>query len=727
MRLISPLLTALVAWGVLACGHPQKPGSVSFSDVLTGLPPRKDPPLDLADPEDLARAHALFATLDLGDPTRATRRRELLVAHERIILELGDKRPKEAFAVFEQALALWDPRELWKTPVSPELALLGRTADLIYRQFSQTGAGLETITALAALIAVNPDQAEAHKKRYEEIASYLDDLAVAEKGEGAQHSRPIAVFEKVILHFPSPWVTETLVAHYLARHDALRKALEQGEARLRLLGVHEGGILRPTWNLVRAHVLADRLPAALPIVSGLAGQVGDEEELRRRLTEALGTSATAKSWLALAAVFLPQDDGDFGAARASLVAARKVCEVGARHVPSSIELAACVGEASYKLRDLPMAIQWIENARRLAPGDHEIAGYLMKLYHLRLIDLVSAERIDAARKEVARISAFHDEARKRWPGKRLEPPLSDAQVTLGRGLVNAGYVEAAAGLFQKASATGPHADALEQLAVISQKRRDFARALSFLDAAIAIPREESLEWQYDRARLGRLAGEALSSMGKKDGATARWEKALAEWEPLLLTSLSPSARAHAAGEKARLLFHLGRTGDARHAFEQSVDADPEQAGVYADAIAFLLLRGEFPSALDAYHRALGRSEVDEYFKAYTTLWIVGFARAREMEPDKLAMDYLAERTGNRWYEHLARHALGKTTLEELLKVADTRGRRAEAYFYEAMQCFARKQKREATEFLRRVIATDMLGFFEYDMAQYFLQNGPPTR
>ena len=52
---------------------------------------------------------------------------------------------------------------------------------------------------------------------------------------------------------------------------------------------------------------------------------------------------------------------------------------------------------------------------------------------------------------------------------------------------------------------------------------------------------------------------------------------------------------------------------------------PDLGNTYADVIAFLVPRGELEEALDAYHRALGRSEVIDYLKVYCSLWIIDLA------------------------------------------------------------------------------------------------------
>ena len=66
--------------------------------------------------------------------------------------------------------------------------------------------------------------------------------------------------------------------------------------------------------------------------------------------------------------------------------------------------------------------------------------------------------------------------------------------------------------------------------------------------------------------------------------------------------------------------------------------------------------------------------------------------------------------------------MGKLGYDPLLGEATTRGRRAELDFYAAMLSLVRDDPAEATALLQRVLASNMVLFFEYDMATYILRN-----
>jgi len=138
-------------------------------------------------------------------------------------------------------------------------------------------------------------------------------------------------------------------------------------------------------------------------------------------------------------------------------------------------------------------------------------------------------------------------------------------------------------------------------------------------------------------------------------------------------------------------------------------------------------RGELSEALDAYHRALGRSEVTDYLKVYCSLWIIDLAQRAGQPEDPLALAYLRAADGGKWFDDLARWSTGRQTEAELIKHADTPGKRAEASFYRGLKAQLAGHPDEAKALWKEVLATDMMGFFEFDMAGQYIKEGPPTR
>ena len=75
---------------------------------------------------------------------------------------------------------------------------------------------------------------------------------------------------------------------------------------------------------------------------------------------------------------------------------------------------------------------------------------------------------------------------------------------------------------------------------------------------------------------------------------------------------------------------------------------------------------------------------------------------------------------------LARFATGRLTYAQTLAAADTVGKRAEAYFYEAMRRLDDGKADDAQQLWKKVIDTRMFSFFEFDMASRYLRVGAPS-
>ncbi len=714
MRVLLSLAVALT----LGCGGASGPGAGTPAS-LRGLPDAKDPPLDLADEDDLGRARALYDAMPLDAKGRAERRRELVAAYQKRIAR-DDSNEPEIFRHFTEALGLWDARELQGERVT-DLELLATTAEDVFKRSSTRGADLEAVTALAVLRALHPGKAESYEKTWKDILTYTDELAVAEDGPGAERARAVIMLETVTDGFPSRWAGDKLIELYLARQEGVVKSIAGGGKQDVVGGHRDAGIMRPVWNLVRIYARMRRLAEAPPVVEKLAGQFGDEPEVRKRLAEALAGDE-GKDWLALMAVFVPSSAQQQGDADTALL----ICEEGAARLPRAIEPRKCAAEIARVTDRAPLALRWIEEARKLDPSDRDSAEIAARLYIVRVADLTVAERLDAARGRMAELEAFFKEVTPRFKDEPLEISLADAYTVYGRGLTTQGHVDDGVRALERAQKLEPSPAVVEELATVALKTGRYADALAGYEKAAEAPRETPIETAFEGNRLRRLAGEAAFLAGDHTKATILWKAALKEWTDILGPQLSSRARSAAYVEVGRLYHHLGEPDKSVQSMNSAIDADPEQGGIYGEVIAFLVTRGHHAEALDAYHRALGRAEVTEYLRAYTSLWMVDLARLRGVEPESSSLETLEGLSdGTRWYQRLAAFKLGKVRWEELLEAADTRGKRAEAYFYEAMNRLARGDRATGEQFLNEVLNTKMLGFFEYDMARYYLRFGAP--
>lgn len=225
--------------------------------------------------------------------------------------------------------------------------------------------------------------------------------------------------------------------------------------------------------------------------------------------------------------------------------------------------------------------------------------------------------------------------------------------------------------------------------------------------------------------LARLEDVKAAYLGK-DGSLTALLKGLGK--------LPPERRAEAEIERGRLYYLLGEREQALLAFRLAADQLPsaeessKSAGaLYADAIAFLVQRGELDLALDIYHRALSSQQLGEPLKVYCSLWLLDLQARAGQVPDPLATAFLQSVQGGKWHADLARYGSGKLTDAELVRHADTPGKQAEANFYLAQAALRRGDRNQASELWRKVVQSNMLGFFEYEMSSLYLRQGAPSQ
>jgi hypothetical protein len=166
--------------------------------------------------------------------------------------------------------------------------------------------------------------------------------------------------------------------------------------------------------------------------------------------------------------------------------------------------------------------------------------------------------------------------------------------------------------------------------------------------------------------------------------------------------------------------------------EKAIDIDSDGADTHIQVVAFLVTQGEYARALDAYHRAVIADRIGDYHKVYMSLWLLGEARRLGVAPDPLAVEYLGERDGGLWHDELARLATGRVGVAELAGRAHSRARKAELAYYTAAlgagEAGGGRPPAEIRALLEHVVATDMVLFFEYDMARRWLAGLPaPAR
>jgi len=730
-------LVALVCVLFTGCAHAPTARTAETHTPAQATGPRID------SEEEYTAARAAYEPLDVGDAARPGRRAALesfLLAE--ITRAAGGGHLDEAYEHLKGLLTLYDASEIHGRVDDPRLHEL---LTHLHREFSRRGAHEAVLATLLAQLSLAPDAQRADvEKQYRVVAGWMRqgaDESAEEAAEGRE--RLIDDLENVAKVWPSPFLVRELTALYLERQKAparpgtLQKRLRGGMDWRELIAASG----KPTfaYDLTKLYLRVSDLPGAVAQLQRLAGQPADDAQVRQLVEKGAGPNATAADVASLDAqhpslvqLFLQpgHDDRDV---------ALRVCTDGARRFPQAVEPRVCAGKFALWLATqgpqpkpsmLGLAVKQTESATQVDPADFEPVEMLATLYQLRLGQIVSDENMKIAEleQELAKVERFHADAHKRFPDKKLSPSMADALLEVGQGYYNIGHLNEAVTYLDRSLGLSPSSRAYELKAQIKLKKGDGPQAAALFDQAIAVPKPDKGEQLFWRAKVRRELADAQELGGKPAEATETRKAAISDWDQLVSYGLTPEALAESGLEKAKIQYQLGDRDGALESLEKAIDAAPDRGSTYADAIAFLIARGELDEALDAYHRALGRNEVTDYLKVYCSLWIVDLARRAKQPEDPLATAYLQSTDGAKWYDDLARWATGREPEAKLIERADTPARKAEASFYRGMRAFYEGKSDEARSLWKQVLDTDMMAFFEYDMAAFYLKlGGAPAR
>ncbi|MEZ4454557.1 MAG: hypothetical protein R3B09_34210, partial [Nannocystaceae bacterium] len=265
------------------------------------------------------------------------------------------------------------------------------------------------------------------------------------------------------------------------------------------------------------------------------------------------------------------------------------------------------------------------------------------------------------------------------------------------------------------------------LATIESKGGDDKAARGHYEALLGLPFSNQLErlrWETTaRTNLGRIAERA----GKKSEAEEQLRAAIRQLNSLIaFPSLDDDLRSAFLVERGKTLFELGDGEQAMADFRQARLSTPDRVESYTDPMLFVVSRGYYQESREIYRQVIAREEIRETLKLYFSLWLYDLS-VRQGHEDPEAAAFLRTYDAERWPKSLALHARGQLSFEELMKGAHDPGEKAEAYFYEGLRRFRTGNTQGGKELLKKVLSTEMMGFFEYDMALYYLQSGDPPR
>jgi tetratricopeptide (TPR) repeat protein len=625
---------------------------------------------------------------------------------------LDEDRPLAAAILLDQLTWMWstEPAAIGRGLAAHSELLIDLRA-----QFAKAGALEPAIQTVIVLSEADPARRADYLTELDEILAFADELATSEHGPEGARAQPIALLQPTALALPLPWVVDRYVTLLVERQRVVAQLLDQQGASMALVRAHSD-ILATAARIANVLARAGRSAEIHRQLSRIQG-IGSDRELAVR-AEIVADQPTAEAFAELATEMRSDEHA------ADPAAALAICIAGLAKFPRDATLLAAAGGDARALGRVDQAIAFYEAA--LAGSvevDTSIALRLGKLYADRIGRLAGGGRPRAASSAWNDVKRFTARAARVHPHTVWQQTAAIAESALGKGLASQGLINDARYALAASLERAPSIDALETLTTIESQLDRFPQAQRWASAGIGLLGETTTGDRYRRAKLQRLAADALRRAGKLKQAAPRYLDSLRSWASLGEDKDLPrTIVAERRLDLGRVLWWLGDPGKAVDEVLKAVEADPDSPEIGANAVAFLITAGRYRDALDAYHRGLGEPEGSELFKVYTSLWIVGEAKRLGLPQDRLAVEYLAARRGDLWYELLARAASGKLSLEILRAAATTGPRQSELAFYSAVFSLdpAASSREARRALLQQAVSARIVLDAEYDLARYYL-------
>jgi tetratricopeptide (TPR) repeat protein len=707
------VLVALAAPAATGCAHR------ATHDAKVPAPPPRIGNLDTF--ETTLNRYALLGSDDPARELYRERMLDFLVRHAGDAIDRGDE--EEAESALRYALSLFSPQDLTSVGPQPQLANL---AHRVYGDASRRGDEVPSLLALAVEQRFAPtQQRERAVAKWKELEEWLVRGGPFSDEPMLRHDQLERALEEVAAGFPSPFVVQRLADLYVARYEAAVRARshgrEAGTASLKRIEI-------TGYLLMRLYLRADDPDGAIEALGRVELDM-PVAKLREVLQDAMRPRRSARALLSLAEQFVPEPGSDpsLSYVQQGWAIVDNLSRRALERHPKDAYVHLMRARTLDREGLLEASIVHLRQTIDLKEDVFEAWEQLARQEYAHLSRL-SERNPKAADQRLGELEQFHRRAVKLWRDRPLSPGLPAAYYVVAEGMYQGGHVQRAQQLLTKSLDIEPNASTLDLLGTIALKRRQFPAARSRYEALgdLAFDGElTQLQWE---ARARQQLGEIARQEGDDIASSKYFREALRFTNELLARLVSPGARADRLVERGKLLFWLGDVELAMEDFEDAIGLAPASPKSFADPLLQLVAHGYYDEAMQIFRRARGQGELSDSLKVYFALWMHELALQQGRTPDPDVMDTLAEYRGGGWAGRLARHARGTVSFDDLLAAASDDGERAEARFYEGLKQWRGGAAADGKRLMQQVLDSDMMGFFEYDLALLYLQAGAiPTQ
>lgn len=630
----------------------------------------------------------------------------------------------EAEAALRYTLSLYTAADLRTTDAVPRLAAVARQ---LYRHTARHGDEQPSLLALAVEQRFGDEAIREHALHdWEALERWLVDNGPFATEPQLAHEDLERALEAVAAVFPTPFVTQRLADLYVARYQSAKGAMRSGaglghttERRIEITG----------YLLMRLYLRADDPEGAVAALH----RVGDDAEvdkLAEILKDAFGSRRSARPLLSLAEQFVPEADADPGLPYVSQSwgIIDNLSRRALAGFPKDPYVHLLRGRVLRREGLDDAAIHHLRRSLELKEDVYDTWQQLAALQQRQLQTLAGRDP-KAALGRLEELEAFHRRAVKLWRDRPVRPGLPEAYFAVAEGLYQRGLVDEAQSLLDRSLAIEALPSTLDLLGTIAVKRGRLDQAQHHYEQIVRLPYDDPdarLRWESRaRAQLGEIA----LRRGDSVASTAHFRAALRQTNELLTRpAMEMIEQADRYLDRGRVLFLLGEVELALDDFELAAELAPYHVKAYAEPMLQLVSYGYYEQARSVYLRALPQAEVADSLKLYFSLWLNELALRQGLPPDHDAVEFMRSYSGDGWGRKLALHARGELSFGKLLDGARDDGERAEARFYEGLRRWRSGDATEGKKLLEQVVSSELMGFFEYDMAQSYLEWGePPTQ
>jgi len=660
-----------------------------------------------------------FYRLRVDDPTRGPLRQRIVdYLFERFGEVLSTSDYQSVVELQEKIVELYSPQEINRGEIPAELESI---AKYFLENGSPRGDEATVLSAYLTIALLHPDDKEARRK-YDRLKAWGRESRNALNDPLERYEGLIETWERHSRLTPTETVLETLAKLYTERITASIRYLRSIKRLVFLSGRIKFEIQQTLFDVAAIYLRHGDISSALARVDamGISASGTETEVLIDELRNARDSGYPGAGALAR----LAQQFGRKGRSDVAFA----LCRQGLRRYPHDPAFPQCLAKLAASESDYLGAMAWYKMAIQMVPEERSLYDETLKVLNALMAQGLFDTDPTKNRKLARRATEVLEERTRRWPDLPSPVTRDRLHFVIAIAEMNAGNTKEAEKRLRESIEETETVDAIMQLGLLLERTGREKEAAQLYDRALELTADSSLSDTLKRAEVFERLGDAFRFANHAEQARAQYQTALEHWESS--TAALQGSQFGSAQLRLGVLFgRLGRSEDAIGAFELAMKYAPESREIYASILSYLLASSpDSRFGHTVYRRALRQLSLNPEWKVYFALWlraIAGFTGARiESEVESILEE---SSKGGEWWAKLARFGIGKISYPQLLEEASDLGERTEAHFYEAIRLMAVGDASKANRFLRRVLDTGMVNFYEFAMAQELLHSRPDNR